>query len=281
MKIIRDIDQMKRFARAQERAGKTIGFVPTMGYLHDGHASLFEASGKENDISVVSIFVNPAQFGPKEDFKKYPRDLGRDEKILRQAGCDALFYPSKEDIYPEGYSTFVTVEGLSDMLCGKTRPGHFRGVSTIVTKLFEIVRPDKAYFGQKDYQQALILRTMAKDLNMDVDVKVMPIIREPDGLAMSSRNMYLDGQERADARVLSEGIKKAVLMFKQGERRSREVISEIKKMIAKKKTARADYIKIVDTVSLKDIDMIKDKALLALAVYVGKTRLIDNIILGM
>jgi pantoate--beta-alanine ligase len=267
---------MSTFVKMMKKEGKSIGFVPTMGYLHEGHMSLVKAAKKHTDVVVMSIFVNPAQFGPKEDFEKYPRDLKRDEELAREASVDVIFYPSVKDIYPESYSTYVTVDRLADTLCGASRPGHFKGVTTIVTKLFNIVKPDVAYFGQKDMQQALILKKMAQDLNMDVDVKIMPIVREKDGLAMSSRNIYLSAQQRQDATILYQSLKYAEGMIKQGERDAKKIIRTVEDMIRQKASAKIDYVKALDTRELKDMKMISGETLIALAVFFGNTRLIDN-----
>jgi pantoate--beta-alanine ligase len=276
MKTIENISRMSTFVKMMKKEGKSIGFVPTMGYLHDGHMSLVKTARKHTDVVVMSIFVNPAQFGPKEDFEKYPRDLRRDEELAREAGVDVIFHPSVKDIYPEGYATYVAVEKLTDTLCGQSRPGHFKGVSTIVTKLFNIVKPDVAYFGQKDAQQALMIKKMAADLNMDVDVKIMPIVREKDGLAMSSRNVYLSDAERKDALVLNQSLKQAESMIKQGERDARKIVRMIEDTIRQKGTANIDYVRLVDTKELKDMKAVSGEALIALAVNFGKTRLIDN-----
>ena len=241
---------------------------------------LWSAAKKHTDVVVMSIFVNPLQFGPKEDFEKYPGDLKRDEELATTAGVDIIFHPSVNDIYPAGYSTHVNVEGLTDTLCGASRPGHFKGVTTVVAKLFEIVRPDIAYFGQKDAQQAIVIKKMAADLNMGVEVKVMPIIREPDGLAMSSRNVYLSDSERKDALVLHESLRKAEEMIKGGERDSRKVIKAMQELIKLAPTAKIDYVSIVDAVTLKDTKTINPEVLIAVAVFIGKARLIDNIIMN-
>jgi len=267
---------MQEHAKALRRRHRTIGLVPTMGYLHAGHASLIRRSVKENDETVVSIFVNPAQFGPAENFKKYPRDLRRDTAILEDAGADVLFYPSAAEMYPEGYATQVNVERLSDVLCGASRPGHFRGVATVVAKLFHIVGPDAAYFGRKDAQQELIIKKMAADLNMDVEVKVMPIVRESDGLAMSSRNIYLNADERKDAVVLRQGLVLAKRMVRRGERSGRAIRQAMKRLIRQKRSARIDYVEVVDPESLRPVGTIRGSALITLAVYIGATRLIDN-----
>ena len=271
---------MRQFIKTQKKAKKTIGFVPTMGYLHEGHLSLMRQAKKDCDISVISIFVNPTQFGPREDYKKYPRNIKRDERLARSVGVDAIFYPTVKQMYPQGYLAYVNVEELTGVLCGKSRPGHFRGVTTIVAKLFNIVQSDIAYFGQKDAQQAIVIQKMVKDLDMPIKIKIMPIIREPDGLAMSSRNTYLNPQERIDALVLSQSLKKARQMVRQGKRSSKKIILQMRRMIAAKKTAKIDYISCVRLDSLEPVSQIKGKILIALAVWIGKTRLIDNIIIN-
>jgi len=277
MQTFRNIKKLQKFIIGLKKIGKTIGFIPTMGYLHEGHLSLMRQSKKENNISVISIFVNPIQFGPKEDFKKYPRDFKRDEKLAKSAGVDIIFYPSIEQMYPAGYLSYVEVEKLSNLLCGASRPGHFRGVTTVVAKLFNIVQPDIAYFGQKDAQQARIIQKMTQDLNMPIKVKVMPIIRESDGLAMSSRNMYLSSQERKDALILNRALKEARRLIKTGVRDSRTIISTINYLISAKHTAKIDYVKIVDPQTLTEVKKIEKSVLIILAVWIGKTRLIDNL----
>jgi len=256
---------------------ETIGFVPTMGALHKGHLSLIHQARKENDIVVVSIFVNPTQFGPSEDFKRYPRNLSSDSQLCRKEGVDIVFLPQAKDMYPTDYKTWVNVADLTNVLCGKYRPGHFRGVATVVTKLFNIVSPDIAYFGQKDAQQAIIIKKLASDLNMPINIKVMPTVRERDGLAMSSRNIYLKQTERKDAIILYQALNLAKDLIKQGNRNSSMIISKMRQLITQKKSAKIQYISITDLKNLKPIDRIKDKTLIALAVYIGKTRLIDNI----
>ena len=280
MKTIRNLKQMSGFSRQIKHRAKSLGLVPTMGALHAGHLGLIRKARKENDFVVVSIFVNPVQFGPKEDLKNYPRNLKHDEKLCKKAGVDAVFYPDAADMYPMGYKTYVEVEGFSDCLCGKSRPGHFKGVTTVVTKLFNILQPDTAYFGQKDAQQALIIKKMVADLNIPVKVKVMPTLREKDGLAMSSRNVHLNKQERKDALGLYQSLKLARTLFKKGVRDSNKVISVMKGLIVKKQTAKIDYVCVMDSQTLKPVKKIKNKCLVGLAVRVGKTRLIDNIILG-
>ena len=270
---------MKRVARALKSQGRTIGFVPTMGFLHQGHLSLVRESRKSADSTVVSIFVNPLQFGPKEDLKEYPRDIRRDSLLLEKEGVDYLFYPNSRDMYPEGYKTYVTVYDLEDKLCGRSRPGHFKGVSTVVLKLFNIVNPDLAFFGQKDAQQAIILKRMVKDLNLGVKIEVLPIIRDEDGLALSSRNIYLNSEERKAARVLLRSLKDAEILVKKGEKKSASLIERMREMIEAEPLAKIDYIEIVDLDELAPIKEIKKEALIALAVFIGKTRLIDNAII--
>ena len=277
MLIFRNIKRIQKFIIGLKKKGKTIGFVPTMGYLHEGHLSLMRQSKRENDISVISIFVNPIQFGPKEDFGKYPRDFKRDEKLAKLTGVDIIFYPSIEQMYPTGYLSYVEVEKLSNFLCGVSRPGHFRGVTTVVAKLFNIVQPDIAYFGQKDAQQVRIIQKMTKDLNMPIKVKVMSIVRESDGLAMSSRNMYLSSQERKDALILNRALKEARRLIKTGVRDSRTIISTLNYLISTNKTAKIEYIKIVDPQTLTEVKKIEKSVLIVLAVWIGKTRLIDNL----
>ena len=280
MKVVDTITRMSTLVKMYKKEGKSISLVPTMGYLHEGHLSLVRAARKHTDIVVMSIFVNPIQFGPKEDFEKYPRNLKRDEQLATSAGADVIFHPSVQDMYPAGYSTYVNVEGLTDTLCGASRPGHFKGVTTVVAKLFEIVRPEIAYFGQKDAQQAIVIRKMVSDLNMGIEVKIMPIIREPDGLAMSSRNVYISASERKDALVLREALKKAEAMIKSGEKDPKKIIKMMQELIKNVPAAKIDYISIVDTAHLKEVKTITGEVLIALAVFIGKTRLIDNIIMA-
>ncbi|MCX5668415.1 MAG: pantoate--beta-alanine ligase [Candidatus Omnitrophica bacterium] len=276
MKTIENISRMSTFVKMMKKEGKSISLVPTMGYLHEGHLSLVKAAKKHTDVVIMSIFINPIQFGPKEDFEKYPRDLKRDEEMAREAGVDVIFYPSLKDMYPEGYATYVTVEKLTGNLCGESRPEHFRGVATVVTKLFNIVKPEVAYFGQKDMQQAMMVKKMASDLNMGVEVKMMPVVREKDGLAMSSRNIYLSDAERRDAAVLYQSLKNAEMLVKNGERDARKVTKAVEDMIKSKQSARIEYVKLVDAGELSDVKMITGEIALAVAVFFGETRLIDN-----
>jgi pantoate--beta-alanine ligase len=280
MKIIYGITQMRKISKTLKAKKKTIGLVPTMGALHEGHLSLIHTGVKENNIVIVSIFVNPVQFGPKEDFNKYPRDLKRDVQLCKKEGVDIIFYPNIKEMYPGKYKTYVVVDVLSDVLCGRFRPGHFKGVATVVTKLLNIVDPDIAYFGQKDAQQGIIIKKMAEDLNMPVKIKVMPTVREEDGLAMSSRNIYLSHDERKDAVVLYQALNLARKLIKQGEKDSLGIIGKMEELINKKNSAKVQYISIVDIEDLKPVDKIKNKVLIALAVWIGKTRMIDNLIVN-
>jgi pantoate--beta-alanine ligase len=279
MRKIAAVEEMKQAAKEMRTRGRTVGFVPTMGFLHEGHLSLVRESKKRTDITVVSIFVNPLQFGPEEDFRRYPRDPERDEALLEKAGVDILFRPADIDMYPEGYGTTVEVTGLQDKLCGRSRPGHFKGVTTVVLKLFHIVRPDYAFFGQKDAQQAVILRRMAGDLNLEVKLEVLPTVREPDGLAVSSRNTYLNPKERRSSLVLFRCLEEARRMFAGGEREAAVIREQMMRTIAGEPVARVDYVEIVDPRTLDPVDRIEDTVLVAIAVFIGSTRLIDNTIL--
>lgn len=294
MKTVSKIEQVRRDLKKVREKGKRIGFVPTMGYFHEGHLSLIRRARKETDFVVSSIFVNPTQFGPREDYRRYPRNLSRDKKLAEDAGAELIFAPSVSEIYPPAYSTplkrkrslsltgctYVDVQGLGSILCGASRPGHFSGVATIVTKLFNIVQPDVAYFGQKDFQQAAIIKKMVEDLNMGVRIKVLPVVREEDGLAMSSRNTYLSGRERMDALVLYQSLQQARKMIKSNIRDSRRIKSRIKDLIKSKKSAKVDYIAIVDPENLGEVKKITRKVAVLLAVWIGKTRLIDNMLMG-
>lgn len=279
MEIITDIEQMQAYAEALRAQGKKIGFVPTMGYLHRGHLSLIRRAREISDVVVVSVFVNPTQFDPGEDYERYPRDLERDRKLAQGNGCDVLFVPTVEQMYPQGYSTYVEVEGLTEGLCGASRPGHFRGVTTVVTKLFNIVRPHLAVFGQKDAQQAVVIKRMVTDLNQGVEIVVVPIVREPEGLAMSSRNAYLSPQERKDATILYQSLRRAEELVASGEREAKRIVDEMTRMINSKGSAKIDYVAIVDAQELKPVETISGEVLVALAVWIGKARLIDNTIL--
>ena len=270
---------MTSFSRAAQRAGKKVGFVPTMGALHQGHLSLVRAARAQGDVVVVSIFVNPTQFGPKEDFAKYPRSFDQDKAMLEREGLDCIFYPTVEEMYPAGATTWVTVEGLSDKLDGRSRPGHFRGVSTVVSKLFNIVQPNAAFFGQKDAAQVAIIRKMVRDLNFGVKIVVCPIVRESDGLAMSSRNAYLSPEERKQALVLSRSLKQVQSLLAQGERSAIRLIDAGKEVLAEQPAVKLDYFEIVDPDTLDPVPDISGGALIAVAAYVGSTRLIDNLLL--
>ncbi len=279
MKIIETIEEMRTAVRDFKSAGPTVGFVPTMGYLHQGHLSLVRASRAKTDRTVVSIFVNPIQFGPAEDLDRYPRDLGRDRALLEREGVDLLFHPATEEIYPAGFRTTVEVRDLQDRLCGASRPGHFRGVCTVVMKLFQIVRPDVAFFGQKDAQQAVIIRRMARDMDLDLEVDVRPTVREPDGLAMSSRNSYLSAEERKAARVLFQGLELARAMAEAGEEDAAAIVDAVRGLVGREPLTRVDYVEVVDPEELVPLGRIADEALVALAVFVGTTRLIDNAVI--
>jgi pantoate--beta-alanine ligase len=278
MEVIQRIPQMKEVSRKARSEGKVIGLVPTMGFLHEGHLSLVREARKMADIVVVSLFVNPAQFAPTEDFDKYPHDVTRDAELLTSEKTDYIFLPKAEEMYPENYHTYVKVRDLSAKMCGVSRPDHFEGVTTVVLKLFHIVDPHFAYFGQKDAQQMVIIRRMVTDLNLDVEIVRLPIKREPDGLAMSSRNTYLSSEERKAATVLYRALQHAQKRIDEGERKSKVLIKEMREIIEKEPLARIDYISITDMIELKELKTLKGKCLIALAVYFGSTRLIDNII---
>ena len=280
MKVISSIQQMQAWSGRIHRKGKTIGFVPTMGCLHEGHLSLIHRARTENDYSVISIFVNPIQFGPQEDFRRYPRNFTRDKRLAKLRGVDVVFYPRAKDIYPRGYQTSVSVEDLSRALCGVSRPGHFQGVATVVAKLFNLVQPDTAYFGQKDMQQAVIIRRMVEDLNLPVKIKILPIIREQDGLAMSSRNAYLSKRQRQEATILYNALQIAVGMIESGVKAPRKIVARMRKMISSQPGCRIDYVKIVNLDSLEEAKRIKGPLLIAVAVFFGKTRLIDNVVIS-
>lgn len=278
MQVIENIASLKDIIGEKKKKGLSIGLVPTMGFLHEGHLSLMRAAKSENDIMVVSIFVNPLQFGVGEDYAEYPRDLEGDKKLAAAAGCDLLFSPAVREMYPRGYATFVEVERLTDSLCGFSRPGHFRGVTTVVTKLFNLVCPDRAYFGQKDAQQAFVLKKMVADLNMNLQLVVGPTVREADGLAMSSRNKYLTPEQRKEAVALYKGLQEAGERVAGGEREAAAIKQAIRQKISSIKGACLDYIEIVDTVELCPVQIIAGRCLIAVAVRFGQTRLIDNVI---
>lgn len=276
MKTVHTIKEVREYIKAWKREGFTIGLVPTMGYLHEGHKSLIEKAVKENDRVVVSDFVNPIQFGPKEDLKVYPRDLKRDEKLCSEAGAFLLFNPEPKEMYFENAATYVNVEEITEVLCGARRPGHFRGVCTVVSKLFNIVVPDRAYFGEKDAQQVAVIRRMVRDLNFDIDIVACPIIREEDGLAKSSRNTYLSCEERKASVVLNRSLRKAKAALLSGERDVLTLKNLIREEIQYEPLSKIDYVEIVDSENLKNISKIEGSVLIAIAVYIGKTRLIDN-----
>jgi pantoate--beta-alanine ligase len=277
MKIIRSPKEMHKICRELKRRGKIIGFVPTMGYLHKGHLSLVRTAGRKTDKVVVSLFVNPTQFGPREDFQKYPRDFKRDCSLLEQAGCNYLFAPSVRTMYPEGYLTYVDVERLTTHLEGAVRSGHFRGVTTIVAKLFNIVQPDVAVFGQKDAQQAVVLKKMVDDLNYGIKMIIAPIVRELDGLACSSRNSYLTREERKQAKVLYQSLQLTKKIIEEGERSVFRIVSKLNKFIDKQPLAKIDYIAVTDANTLEMMNKLRGEVLISLAVRFGKTRLIDNL----
>ena len=280
MDVLETIERMRSACQAAKQRGKCLGFVPTMGALHEGHLSLVRAAKARCDVVAASIFVNPTQFGPNEDFSKYPRSFERDRTLLENEGVELLFVPSVEEMYPEGAVTFVTVEGLSERLCGKSRPGHFRGVTTVVAKLFHITQPSIAFFGQKDAAQVAIIRRTVRDLNLSVEIVACPIVRETDGLAMSSRNAYLSPQQRKTALVLSRSLAQAKKLFEQGERCTTKLRAAGKQVFAEEPSVRLDYFEIVNPDTLEPVEHISDPALVAVAAFVGGTRLIDNILLA-
>ncbi|MBI1912849.1 MAG: pantoate--beta-alanine ligase [Deltaproteobacteria bacterium] len=280
MKIVKSVSGMQEASRQARSEGKKIVLVPTMGFLHQGHKRLLDIGRHSGGLLVLSIFVNPTQFGPKEDLSSYPRDFDRDCAIAKSAGVDIIFAPEPEDVYPKGFDTFIEVAGLSNRLCGLSRPGHFRGVATVVLKLFNMVMPDKAIFGKKDYQQLAIIRKMAKDLDLSLEIIGVDTVREADGLAMSSRNSYLSTEERSEAKCIPESIEEAKKEFSKGVRQSSLIIEKVKKIIEKQPLAVIDYIKVCDKDSLEDLSIIEDSAQLFLAVKIGKARLIDNCLLA-
>ena len=276
MKIVKTVAEVRAQVAEWRKNGMSVGLVPTMGYLHEGHASLIKASVRDNDKTVVSVFVNPMQFGPAEDLESYPRDINRDSLLAGECGADLIFNPEPEEMYHEGFSSFVDMSVLTQELCGLSRPVHFRGVCTVVTKLFNIVKPDRAYFGKKDAQQLAVVRHMVDDLNMDLTIVGCPIIREDDGLAKSSRNTYLNADERKAALVLSKALALGADLIRGGEKSCPAIIAKMKEFIEKEPLARIDYVKIVDCATMQQIDTLDRPALAAMAVYIGKTRLIDN-----
>ncbi len=276
MKILKTIKEVRTFVAEQKALGKTVGLVPTMGYLHEGHASLVKKSVAECDVTVVSIFVNPTQFAPNEDFEAYPRDLDHDVALLTECGADCVFHPEADEMYFSDASTTVVPDVLSKNLCGKSRPIHFGGVCTVVSKLFNIVTPDRAFFGQKDAQQLAIIKRMVRDLNFGVEIVGCPIVREEDGLAKSSRNTYLNADERKAALCLSQAVKIGQDMVKRGEKSTKVILDAMIKHIENEPLAKIDYVQAVDSVTIQDVDTICGDTLFAMAVYIGKTRLIDN-----
>lgn len=277
MEIIKEIGSLRKKLQLEKRSDKSIGFVPTMGYLHQGHLSLVEKARENDDCTVVSIFVNPTQFGPDEDYDNYPRDIDLDAEKLKKLDVDYLFVPEVEEMYPKNYSTFVEVEKITDKLCGSSRPTHFRGVTTVLTKFFNIIQPDRAYFGRKDYQQLVVLKRLVEDLNFLVEIVGVAIVREDDGLAMSSRNKLLSPETRKEAVILNESLEKAErLIKKKGIKDTAYLQDLIIDLINEKPTLKLDYVSLVDPESLKDIKKVEESVLIALAVLTEKTRLIDN-----
>lgn len=279
MKIVRTIQEVREQVKEWRMQGLSVGLVPTMGYLHEGHKSLIDCAVAENDRVVVSVFVNPMQFGPKEDLESYPRDLDRDAALCENAGANLIFHPEPEEMYHDDFSSFVDMNTLTGGLCGKTRPIHFRGVCTVVSKLFNIVTPDKAYFGQKDAQQLAVIRHMVSDLNFGIEIVGCPIIREEDGLAKSSRNTYLNAEEREAALILSKSLKKGRKLAETGEKDAGALRKAITDVLLSEPMAKIDYVEIVDWNTLEPVEKIDGPVLAAIAVYIGKTRLIDNFIL--
>jgi pantoate--beta-alanine ligase len=280
MKIICSVREMQSFSESLRNRGQKIAFVPTMGYFHDGHLSLMREGKLRGDCVAISIYVNPTQFGPSEDFERYPRDFERDKALAEGVGVDVVFYPENKEMYPEHYQTYVNVEKVTENLCGSLRPGHFRGVTTVCAKLFNIVKPHYAIFGKKDFQQLSAIKRMVQDLNMDLEIIGMPIVRETDGLAMSSRNVYIKEDERNSALSLSHSLKLAKQMYDRGERDTFRILDEVKIFIEGHPYARIDYAKICDTTTLKDSERLEGESVLALAVMISKTRLIDNYVFG-
>ena len=276
--VVQKVKEMQDLIRRYKRANQSIGFVPTMGALHEGHLSLVRASLEENHVTVVSIFVNPTQFGPGEDYERYPRMLDEDKKKLEELGVDILFAPSVEEMYPKGYDTYVVQENLTKGLCGASRPLHFRGVLTVVLKLFHIVQPDVAYFGQKDFQQSVVIRRMVRDFHLPIRIRVMPIVREPSGLAMSSRNAYLSEEEKEKALCLYRGLMHAKRRFQEGEKRASVLKQEVREFIQAVEGAKIDYVEIVRARDLAPVEEVKKGDVMALAVWIGSARLIDNMV---
>ena len=279
MKIVGTVKEVRELVKEWKKQGLSVGFVPTMGYLHEGHKSLMDAARKGNDKVVVSIFVNPMQFGPTEDLATYPRDLDHDAALCESAGVDLIFHPEAEEMYEKDFCSFVDMTGLTEGLCGKTRPIHFRGVCTVVNKLFNIVTPDHAYFGQKDGQQLAVIKRMVRDLNMDIEIVGCPIVREEDGLAKSSRNTYLSSEERKAALILSKTVALGKELAKT-EKDANKVVEAMKKNIETEPLAKIDYVEAVDALSMAPVEKLEGTCMLAMAVYIGKTRLIDNTLIN-
>ncbi len=276
MQVVHTIKEVRDTVKAWRKEGLSVGLVPTMGYLHEGHLSLMKAAKAGNDKVVVSVFVNPIQFGPGEDLESYPRDLDRDAALCENVGVDLVFNPEPSEMYHDDFSSFVDMNTLTGNLCGKTRPIHFRGVCTVVSKLFHIVKPDRAYFGQKDAQQLLVIKHMVADLNEDIEIIGCPIVREEDGLAKSSRNTYLSAEERQAALVLSKAVFAGEKLVKEGEKDANKVLSEMRAIIEAEPLAKIDYVQMVSQKNIEDVEVIDGPVLCAMAVYIGKTRLIDN-----
>lgn len=279
MEIVKTIKEVREIVNDWKRQGLSVGLVPTMGYLHEGHKSLILKANEENDKVVVSDFVNPMQFGPKEDLESYPRDIDKDAKLCEEAGADIIFYPDVEEMYFNDFCTFVDMDRLTKGLCGKSRPIHFRGVCTVVSKLFNIVTPNRAYFGQKDAQQLAVIKRMVRDLNFDIKIVACPIIREEDGLAKSSRNTYLNENERKAATILNIALNEGKKLIENGEKDVNTIVDTIKNKIQSEPLAKIDYVEIVDFDTLENVDKLNGNILAAVAVYIGKTRLIDNFII--
>lgn len=267
---------MQDFADGLRAQARRIAFVPTMGYLHEGHLSLMREGKRRADILVASLFVNPAQFGPQEDLDTYPRDFERDRSLMQEVGVDVVFCPTDEAMYPEGYQTYVTVEKVTQNLCGRSRPTHFKGVATVVMKLFHIVKPHVALFGSKDFQQLVVVRRMVEDLNLDIEVVGCAIVREPDGLALSSRNKYLSPEERKEALAIRKALDRAKGLYQDGEKGARVLLEEVNDILGRQPRVRVDYVSLCDADTLEDVDRIEGRTVLAIAAFVGKTRLIDN-----
>ena len=281
MKVLRTIKEIKEYAKTQKQAGKIIGLVPTMGALHEGHLTLMRAAREKCDIVIASVFVNPVQFGPNEDYDAYPRRFEEDCKKLETVPVDAVFHPEPAEMYPDGYATYVNVEGeITHKLCGAQRPGHFRGVATVVTKLMNLSRADEAFFGQKDAQQVVVISRCVEDLNINVHINMVPIVREESGLARSSRNQYLSADEKKAALVLSRSLKAAKMLYADGENKVAELKKVVSDILAAEPMATVDYVELYSFPGLLSIEEVKGPALLAIAVKIGKTRLIDNVILG-